>query len=103
MIEVEHWDEARDGELSETSLRHKLESRGYRVSRYLYPPATRFPPHSHDNDKLDAVLSGRFLISVDGVAMALQAGDCLFIPSGVRHSAEVLGDDVVVSLDGVRD
>lgn len=103
MIKVEHWDDARDGASSETSLRHKLESRGYRVSRYFYPPATRFPPHSHDKDKLDAVLSGRFLISIDGVEVALQAGDCLFIPGRVRHSAEVLGDDVVVSLDGVRD
>lgn len=103
MITVEHWDEDGDGVLSETALRRKLETRGYRVSQYYYPPATRFPPHTHDNDKLDAVLSGRFLIVIGDVQVTLEAGDCLFIPKGVRHSAEVLGGEAVVSLDGVRD
>lgn len=102
MITIEHWDTASDGVLTESGLRRKLETRGYRVSRYHYPPATRFPAHTHDMDKLDAVLSGRFLIAIGDVQLVLEAGDCLYIPAGVSHSAEVLGEDDVISLDGVR-
>ena len=32
-LQVEHWDTAADGELSEAALRRKLERRGYRVAR----------------------------------------------------------------------
>ena len=102
MIEVEHWDTSTDGPLSESTLRQKLEDRGYIVSRYVYPPATRFPPHQHECDKLDAVLSGRFRLVIGDVAVTLEAGDSLFVPKGVLHSAEVIGDDEVVSLDGVK-
>lgn len=102
MIEVEHWNTSGDGPLSEDGLRHKLEARGYHVSRYVYPPATRFPPHSHDCDKLDAVLTGRFRLVIGDVTVTLEAGDCLYIPKGVTHSAEVIGEQAVISLDGVR-
>ncbi|MEJ2360040.1 MAG: cupin domain-containing protein [Gammaproteobacteria bacterium] len=102
MIEVEHWDSASDGVLSEQALRDKLISRGFSVTRYVYPPDTRFPPHSHDCDKFDAVLSGQFRLSMGGVSVILHAGDCLYVPKGIIHSAEVIGDDEVISLDGVR-
>jgi quercetin dioxygenase-like cupin family protein len=101
-IYVEHWDEARDGPLDEVALRRKLEARGYRVSRYVYPPGTYFPPHDHAVDKIDAVLSGRFRLSMGGRAVELTAGDALEVPRGQVHSAEVVGGDAVVSLDAVR-
>jgi mannose-6-phosphate isomerase-like protein (cupin superfamily) len=33
--------------------------------------------------------------------VVLEAGDCLVVPGGVVHSAEVVGDEPVVSLDAV--
>lgn len=99
---VEHWNEKTDGPRTESAMRRKLEARGYRVSRYLYPPGTRFAEHSHSVDKIDAVLTGRFRISMGGVSVVLKAGDCLVVPAGVMHAAEVVGDDAVVSLDAVR-
>jgi quercetin dioxygenase-like cupin family protein len=59
-MQVERWDPQKDGPLSESAMRRKLEQLGYRVSRYVYPPGTYFGPHTHDLDKIDAVLSGRF-------------------------------------------
>ncbi len=59
-MQVEHWEPDADGELTEENLRRKIEGRGYRVSRYVYPPGTYFPPHDHAVDKIDGVLSGRF-------------------------------------------
>lgn len=102
MVEVEHWDNVRDGVLSEEAMRQKLMRRGYSVTRYVYPPGTCFPPHSHDVDKIDGVLSGRFRMEMQGESITLAAGDCLVVPRTIEHSAEVIGDEAVVSLDAVR-
>ncbi len=101
-MDLEHWNPDRDGELTEAALRRKLTARGYRVSRYTYPPGTRFPAHSHDVDKIDAVLAGRFRLAMGGTSVILEAGDCLAVPRGVVHSAEVVGDEAVVSLDAQK-
>ena len=102
MSDVVHWDEQQDGELTERKLRARLEAQGYRVSVYVYPPGTCFTDHTHSVDKMDAVLSGRFRMGMQGKSVILEAGDCLAVPRGVVHSAEVVGDEPVVSLDGVR-
>ncbi len=101
-MQVEHWNEATDGKLSESAMRQKLQQRGYQVTRYVYPTGTHFPDHSHGVDKIDGVLSGRFRMTMNGQAVVLQAGDCLSVPKGVVHSAEVVGTEPVVSLDAVK-
>jgi quercetin dioxygenase-like cupin family protein len=101
-MQIEHWDPARDGALSETNMRRKLEDRGYLVHRYVYPPGTYFPDHDHGVDKIDGVLSGRFRMTMCGTSVVLEAGDLLVVPMHVFHSAEVVGDEPVVSLDAVR-
>jgi quercetin dioxygenase-like cupin family protein len=98
-MDVERWDEERDGPFSEAAMREKLERRGYRLSRYVYPPGTVFPDHTHPVEKLDAVASGRFKLTTADV---LEAGDCLRVPAGAIHRAEVVGEEAVVSLDGMR-
>jgi quercetin dioxygenase-like cupin family protein len=102
LVRVEHWTVEEDGILSEAALRRKMEERGYAVTRYVYPPGTVFPNHAHSVDKLDAVLSGRFLMTMHGKEVILQAGDCLAVPRNTVHSAAVVGDEAVVSLDGTR-
>ena len=101
-MQVEHWNAAADGELSEAALRRKLERRGYRVTRHVYPPGTCFPAHSHSVDKIDAVLAGCFRLVMEGRAAVLEAGDAIEVPRGVLHSAEVIGAMPVVSLDAVK-
>jgi len=100
--QVMHWD-VRDGELREQSIRAKLMAMGYRCSRYDYSPATYFPPHSHNVDKIDAVLAGRFCLTLFGCRCVLAAGDRIVVPKGIEHSAEVIGDQVVISIDAVKD
>jgi quercetin dioxygenase-like cupin family protein len=101
-VNVERWDPQRDGPLEEAALREKLEARGYRVSRYVYPPGMRFGDHAHPVDKIDAVLSGRFRMTTPEGEVVLEAGDALAVPRGTVHSAEVVGDVPVVSLDATR-
>ncbi|MEX5216931.1 MAG: cupin domain-containing protein [Nitrospira sp.] len=91
-----------DGPLTEAALRRKIERLGYSVTRYVYQAGTYFPDHSHRVDKMDAVVSGRFKMVLEGREIVLEAGDMLAVPAGVVHSAEVVGDEAVVSLDGVK-
>ena len=100
-MRVDPWDPA-DGPVSEAALRSKMESLGYGVSRYVYPPGTRFEWHTHGVAKIDAVVSGRFRISFRGGETILEAGDLVWVPEGAEHAAEVVGSEPVVSLDGVK-
>jgi quercetin dioxygenase-like cupin family protein len=96
------WNAERDGPFSEAALRRAIEAQGYRVSRYVYPPGTRFDDHTHELDKIDAVVSGRFRMTMGGKSVVLEAGDRLAVPRGTVHSAQVVGDEEVVSLDATR-
>jgi quercetin dioxygenase-like cupin family protein len=100
---IERWDAGRDGPLSEAALRRRLEARGYRVTRYVYPPGTRFEEHTHAVDKIDAVLVGRFHLVLEGHEVVLGPGDAIAVPRGALHSAEVVGNEPVVSLDATRE
>lgn len=102
MVNVEGWDTQRDGRLTEEAMRMKLLGEGYRVSRYVYPPGTYFPDHTHSSDKKDAVLSGRLRITIGKDEVILRPGDCVVIPHGATHSAEVVGNSEVISLDATK-
>jgi quercetin dioxygenase-like cupin family protein len=99
---VHRWNETIDGPFSESALRRKLEAAGYLVARYTYPPGTSFPDHVHQVDKIDAVIAGRLRLVVAGHLAMLGPGEWVEGPRGVRHSAVVVGDAPVVSLDAVR-
>src|SRR5688572_1503239 len=85
------WDESRDGPLSETTMRRKLERLGFRASRWTYSPGTYFPEHMHECEKIDGVLSGCLRIVLEARPYDLRAGDCISIPAGALHTAEVIG------------
>jgi len=101
-MQVERWNPERDGSFSEQGLRRKLEKLGYHVARYTYAPGTVFPTHTHSEEKMDAVISGRFRIRMGEEETVLEAGDAVRVPRGAAHSAEVVGQEPVVSLDGVK-
>lgn len=101
-IVVRRWDSSIDGPVTEESLTRKLEDRGYSVNRYTYGPGTYYGDHSHGVEKIDAVLSGTFRMGMHGQFIDLGPGDWIEVPAGATHSAEVIGDESVVSLDAVR-
>lgn len=101
MVEIEHWQSA-FGDLTEDNMRRKLQAEGYSVTVYRYPPGTYFPNHTHSYDKKDGVLKGHFLIRAAGREFHLHPGDILPVPTGLVHSAEVIGNETVISLDASR-
>ena len=99
---ISRWNPVLDGVFSESALKSKLEAQGYRVARYIYSPGTVFPDHKHGVDKIDAVVAGRFRLVIGGHVVVLRAGDWVNVPAGVIHSAAVVGDEPVVSLDAIK-
>ena len=100
-LKVFHWDPAW-GAVSEKRMREQLEEAGFDVSRYIYPPGTYFPPHTHAVHKRDTVLKGKLKIAWDGGTVVLEVGDMIEIPAGALHSAEVMGAEPVLSLDATK-
>ena len=80
-MKVEHWDKS-CGEVTEASMRQRLESEGYSVARYDYSAGTHFSNHTHGFYKKDAVVSGRFRIRAEGGEFLLGPGDVLEVPFG---------------------
>ena len=72
------------------------------MARYVYPPGWHFPDHAHDVDKIDAVVSGRFRLVIAGHMAQLGPGDWVEVPRGRRHTAAVVGEEPVVSLDAIK-
>ncbi len=101
-MNIQSWKSEIDGPLTETALVDKLSDLGYVCTRYIYPPGTCFPLHSHELDKIDAVLRGSFRITTADSSLILNAGDYVHVPAYLMHSAEVIGNDPVVSIDAIR-
>ena len=100
-VRLEHWGRG-DGPLTEKSMMRVLESEGYEVVVYAYRAGTAFPEHSHSREKCDAVLQGTLRVTIAGVLLYLKRGNRLYIPAGTRHSAEVVGEETVLALDGTK-
>jgi quercetin dioxygenase-like cupin family protein len=57
-------------------------------------PGVAFPRHSHPGEEIIYVLTGSLEYEVEGrPPVTLKAGDVLFIPAGVVHSARNVGSD----------
>jgi quercetin dioxygenase-like cupin family protein len=98
-VRFERWPRG-DGALTEKRMMRAMELEGYDVLVYTYRPGTTFPEHEHPRPKCDAVLQGTLRVAVAGRTWDLEPGDRIYVPAGTRHSAEVVGGETVVSLDG---
>lgn len=88
--------------LTLSALRGTLESRGYAVEFQIYPPGTSFLEHCPCADRADGVLSGVLRLVVGGEPVELGAGEWVEVPAGSRLSLEVVGEEPVFGLDGIR-
>ena len=88
---LDRWDSRRDGPVTETSLRRKVESYGYQVSIYIWPGGAIVPAKTEERERLDAVVSGVVKITLDGEPMILTAGDIVHVPRGAVRRVEIIG------------
>ena len=74
--------------------RHDLSVPGREViqSRVEIDPGVTAPRHSHPGEEIIYVLEGTLEYQLDGrPPVTLKAGDVLFVPAGVNHSAKNVG------------
>jgi quercetin dioxygenase-like cupin family protein len=90
-MRIDRWDSRRDGPLSETALRQKLEGHGYRVSTQAWAPGTILPAQIQSDDVAHGVISGIVKLTLDGETTILTGGDVVYMPRGAIRRVEVVG------------
>jgi quercetin dioxygenase-like cupin family protein len=91
VIPIDRWDPRREGPVTETSLRRKVESYGYQVSIYIWPGGAVVPAKASEKERLDAVVSGVVKITLDGESHILTSGDIVHVPRGSVRRVEIIG------------
>ena len=90
-----HAAQAQQPGIKRTDLqRHDLGVPGREVVqvRVELAPGVSFPKHTHPGEEIIYVLEGTWEYTLDGrPPVVLKAGDVLFIPAGVIHSARNVG------------
>ena len=51
--------------------------------------------HTHEPEQMYYILEGHGLMTVDGEARPVQAGDCIFFPSFAEHGLKNTGDGIL--------
>ncbi len=69
------------------------------IQQFTIDPGAVVPEHSHPNEQVGYLLSGRLTFTVDGDSLLVEAGDSYVIPGGEPHRAENGGDTAAVGLD----
>src|SRR4051794_29352589 len=101
VMRIDRWDSRRDGPMTESALRHKVETIGYDVSKYAWPAGTVVPPQTQDRERVDAVVTGILRVTLDGESAILTAGDMVYVPRGSVRRVEVVGSATAHCLDAV--
>ena len=103
-MNIIRWQEAQPPQ--EQELRRRMQQEGLSPYAWSNGPGDRYAVHSHTYEKVLYCVRGsiRFVLpdrpdSVDAIDLA--PGDCMVLPAGIRHSAEV-GSQGVLCLETTR-
>jgi quercetin dioxygenase-like cupin family protein len=89
-----HKAQAQEGVTRTELQRHDLSASGREVIqvRVDLAPGVAFPPHSHPGEEIIYVIEGVWEYQVEGrPPLTVRAGEVLFVPAGVIHSARNIG------------
>ena len=80
--------------------RHDLGTPGLEAIqvRVALAPGIAFPDHSHPGEEIIYVLEGTFEYRLEGRPVTIGAGEALFVPAGMVHSARNVGRADAVEL-----
>ena len=68
------------------------------VVHYVYEPGLEFEQHSHPQEQVTIVQTGRLLLKVEGSEVEMNKGDICFIAPNIPHATTVLGAERVESI-----
>lgn len=90
-----NWNETNQEFLDPKLSQRVFTSKNVMVVRYVYEPGLDFEEHSHPQEQVTIVQSGRLLLIIAGEKVELKSGDICSVSPNVSHSSEVIGDDKV--------
>lgn len=73
----------------EVRLRDELTREGYSIFKWADSAGTTYPSHQHDHHESIWILEGEIEFEIGEVRYRLGAGDRLFLPRGMVHTAVV--------------
>ena len=100
-ITLTRWPESA-GQITINKIRARLEQEGLSPTRFEMVPGDAYGDHSHPEAEIRWVVSGRMRILVNHEEIILEPGDRLDLAANVVHSANVFGEEVVVTLCASR-
>ncbi len=69
------------------------------VEHFVKPARHASPWHSHPNQQVLVVLTGKLVVRTDGGEQELSEGDCAFLSGGESHSVVNSADEPATGLD----
>ncbi len=90
------------GQITINKIRARLEQEGLRPYRFELVPGDVYGDHAHPEAEIRWVVSGRMRIRIAHEEIILEPGDRLDLAANVVHSADVFGEEVVVTLCASR-
>jgi unsaturated pyranuronate lyase len=101
-MEKMSWERLEGEQLSKLISRQMLSGENATVARLLLARGAVVPRHSHVSEQFSLILSGALKFVFDDREVLVNAGEVLFIPANVPHSAVALEDTVDVDFFAPR-
>jgi quercetin dioxygenase-like cupin family protein len=101
-MEKMSWERLEGERLSKLISRQMLNGENATVARLLLARGAVVPRHSHVSEQFSLILSGALKFVFDDREVLVNAGEVLFIPANVPHSAVALEDTVDVDFFAPR-
>jgi quercetin dioxygenase-like cupin family protein len=90
------------GQVTINKIRARLEQEGLYLSRFDMVPGDSYPDHAHPAAEIRWIVSGRMRVAIGKEEIVLGPGDRLDLAPNVVHAADVVGDEVVVTVSASR-
>ena len=88
--------------LSEQEAEARLHQEGFESFKWLDVPGVTYPHHHHAADECLWILKGEITFTVKDQEYPLQAGDRIYLPAGISHTAIVPKNASVTYLVGKK-
>jgi quercetin dioxygenase-like cupin family protein len=97
-----NWSEIPVEQMNPHVTRQVLHARHITIARIGIAQGGAVPTHSHVNEQILNMISGRLKVILDGVEMVLEGGQTLVIAPNLPHSVEALENTVAVDVFSPR-
>jgi quercetin dioxygenase-like cupin family protein len=68
------------------------------MTKFSMTAGAKLPAHSHPNEQIGYLLSGRIVLHVGDASRDLKPGDSWCVPSGVAHRADIVEDSCALEI-----